>query len=200
MLKFYDSPPSGNCYKVRLLLHQLQIPYQRVVLNSRQGQTRTPDFEAKNPFAQVPALELETGEILTESAALLLYLADETPLAGSTQMIRARVAEWLFIEQSRVFPQLGMTRFWLKTGQEVAFAHEISIHHQLGSKTLKILDQHLSRVPFLAGEHYTIADIANYAYTHVAHEAGFDLDPLTHLQQWFERIQSQPGFIPPETA
>ncbi len=200
MLTFYDSPPSGNCYKVRLLLHQLQIPHERVVLNSRQGQTRTPEFEAKNPFAQVPALELETGEILTESAALLLYLAEGTPLAGSTPMIRARVAEWLFIEQSRVFPQLGMTRFWIKTGQDVAFAHEIAIHRQLGSTTLKILDQRLSQVPFLAGEHYTIADIANYAYTHVADEAGFDLDPLTHLQQWFERIRSQPRFRPPEIA
>ncbi|MGF1576683.1 MAG: glutathione S-transferase N-terminal domain-containing protein, partial [Cyanophyceae cyanobacterium] len=133
MLRFYDSPASGNCYKVRLLLNQLEIPYERVIISARDGDTRTPEFLAKNPFGQVPVLELDSGEALSESAAILLYLAEGTPLAGSTRIERGLVAQWLFVEQFRLFPQLGWTRFWIRSGRSEEYAHEIQINREAGA-------------------------------------------------------------------
>ncbi|NJL98458.1 MAG: glutathione S-transferase family protein [Synechococcaceae cyanobacterium SM2_3_2] len=200
MLRFYDSPASGNCYKVRLLLNQLEIPYERVIINSRAGETRTPEFLAKNPFGQVPLLELDSGETLSESAAILLYLAEGTALAGSNRIERGLVAQWLFVEQFRLFPQLGLTRFWIRSGQSEEYAHEIRVNREAGAKTLEIIDQQLGQSPFLAGKNYTIADIATYAYSRVGDEAGFDLSLYPHLQSWFERMAAQPRYSAPETA
>lgn len=200
MLRFYDSPASGNCYKVRLLLNQLEIPYERVIISARDGDTRTPEFLAKNPFGQVPVLELDSGEALSESAAILLYLAEGTPLAGSTRIERGLVAQWLFVEQFRLFPQLGWTRFWIRSGRSEEYAHEIQINREAGAKTLQIIDQQLGQSPFLAGKNYTIADIATYAYSRVGSEAGFDMSPYTHLQSWFERMTAQPRYIAPEVV
>lgn len=195
MLTFYDSPPSGNCYKVRLLLHQLGIPHRVVTLNSRLGETRTAEFQAKNPFGQVPVIELENGEILAESGAILSYLSAGTALGGSSPWERAQIDQWLFAEQGRMFPQFGLTRFWIQMGKGDEFAHEIEVHRRLGVETLGVLNEHLAQQPFLVGSRYTIADIACYTYTHLAPDAGFDLDPYPHVVKWFERIRAQPRFV-----
>ncbi|MEN9201971.1 MAG: glutathione S-transferase family protein [Thermostichus sp. DG_1_6_bins_120] len=195
-LRLYGIPISGNCYKVELLLKQLGIPYEAVLVNSREGENRRPEYLAKNPLGQIPALELEDGTVLAESAAILVYLAENTPMYGQTQLERAEILKWLFFEQTRIARYIATTRFWLRAGQAEANASLIKQNLQLGTEALRIMDHCLAGKTFFVGERYTIADLALFTYTHVAEQGGFDLKPFPNLQAWCQRVKQTDRFFP----
>ncbi len=197
MLKLYDYLPSGNGYKVRLLLAQLRIPFERVELDIVKGETRTPDFLTINPNGRIPVLELEDETRLSESDAILFYLAEGTPFLPDHAMARAQILEWMFFEQYSHEPNIATSRFWLMHG-ELTDERRAGLEQKrsLGYAALEVMEQHLAKRTFFAGEHYTIADIALYAYTHVAHEGGFELNRFEAINIWLERIRLQPGHIP----
>ncbi len=197
MLKLYDYLPSGNGYKVRLLLAQLGIPFERVELDIVKGETRTPDFLTINPNGRIPVLELEDETRLSESDAILFYLAEYTSFLPDHGMARAQILEWMFFEQYSHEPNIATSRFWLMHG-ELTDERRVGLEQKrpLGYAALEVMEQHLAKRTFFAGEHYTIADIALYAYTHVAHEGGFDMSRFESINIWLERIRLQPGHIP----
>jgi glutathione S-transferase len=198
MLRLYDYLPSGNGYKVRLLLTQLGVPFERIEVDVVGGATRTPEFLARNPNGRIPTLALESGEHLAESNAILCYLADGTPLLPADRLERARVLQWLFFEQYSHEPNIATVRFWshhpeLMTEGRHAILPE---KRRLGAAALAVMEQHLASRAYFVAERYTIADIALYAYTHVAGEGGFDLGPYPALGAWLARVRGQPRHIP----
>ena len=196
MLRLYDFLDSGNGYKVRLLLHQLEIPYERVELDITRGQTRTPDFLARNRNGRIPTLELEDGTALAESNAIQFYLAEGTPFLPAGRIERAQVLQWMFFEQYSHEPYIAVVRFWCHTGEAEKRPDEVAARRQRGYDALAVMEDHLHHRDFFAAGRYTIADIALYAYTHVAHEGGFDLAPFTAVNAWLARVRSQPRHIP----
>jgi len=196
MLKLYDFLESGNGYKVRLLLHQLDIPYQRIELDITRGETRTPDFLARNRNGRIPTLELEDGTALAESNAIQFYLAEGTPFLPAGRIERAQVLQWMFFEQYSHEPYIAVVRFWCHTGEAEKRPDEVAARRQRGYDALAVMEDHLHHRDFFAAGRYTIADIALYAYTHVAHEGGFDLAPFTAVNAWLARVRSQPRHIP----
>jgi glutathione S-transferase len=196
-VKLYDFLSSGNAYKVRLLLHQLEIPFERVEMNILEGATRTPEFLAKNPNGRIPTLELDDGTILTESNAILFYLADGTPHLPGDRLTRARVLQWLFFEQYEHEPNIATVRFWLHYLPELDDARKAQLpgKRERGDAALGVMDRHLAKNPFFVGG-YSIADIALYAYTHVADEGGFDLSRHANVQAWMDRVRAQPRHVP----
>jgi glutathione S-transferase len=197
MLRLYDFLESGNGYKVRLLLHQLGIPFERVEVDILAGRTRTPEFLAKNPNGRIPTLELEDGTCLFESNAIQWYLAEGTPFLPDDRLQRAQVLQWMFFEQYSHEPYVAVLRFWRHYGKLAEHsAQEIAAKEQGGVAALRVMEGHLARHPFFVGDRYSIADIALYAYTHVAPEGGFDLAPFPALRAWLERVAAQPGYIP----
>ena len=196
-MRLYDFLSSGNGYKVRLALHQLGIPFTRVELDIVAGETRTPDFLAKNPNGRIPTLELPDGTFLAESNAILFYLADGTPLLPDDRLARAQVLQWMFFEQYSHEPNIATSRYWLHhleltPERRAALAEK----KRLGDAALGVMETHLARRTFFVGERYTIADIALYAYTHVADEGGFDLEPFPAVRAWLARVAGQPGHVP----
>jgi glutathione S-transferase len=197
MLKLYDFLSSGNGYKCRLLLHQLGIPFERIELDILNGETRTPEFLAKNPNGRIPALELEDGTVLAESDAILFYLAEGTPFLPEGRLERAQVLQWLFFEQYSHEPFIAVARYILHyLPEDHPRRSELPRLEKGGHAALGILERRLADRPFLVANRYTIADIALYAYTHVADEGGFDLAPYPALRTWLARIAAQPGHIP----
>ncbi len=196
MLKLYDYLESGNGYKVRLLLTQLGIPFERVELDILQGATRTPEFLAWNPNGRIPLLELDDGTHLAESNAIQWYLAEGTPFLPDSRLGRAQTLQWMFFEQYSHEPFIAVVRFWVHAGLEKDHADEIPERRTRGYAALDVMEQHLKARDFFVGDRYSIADIALYAYTHVAPEGGFDLAPYTAVGAWLERVRSQPGHIP----
>jgi len=196
MLKLYDYLESGNGYKVRLLLHQLEIPFERVELDITRGQTRTPEFLAHNRNGRIPLLVLDDGTALAESNAIQFYLADGTPLLPAGRLERAQVLQWMFFEQYSHEPYIAVVRFWCHTGVADARAEEIAVRRARGYDALGVMEDHLHQRDFFAAGRYTIADIALYAYTHVADEGGFDLEPYPAVCAWLARVRSQPRHIP----
>lgn len=197
MLKLYDYLPSGNGYKVRMLLTQLEIPFERVELDIVKGETRTPDFLTINPNGCIPVLELEDGARLSESNAILFYLAEGTPFLPDHGLARAQILEWMFFEQYSHEPNIATSRLWLMHGERTDERRAgLEQKRPLGYAALEVMEKHLAKRTFFASEHYTIADIALYAYTHVAHEGGFDLSCFESINIWLERIRVQPGHIP----
>jgi glutathione S-transferase len=197
MLRLYDFLASGNGYKVRLLLAQLGIPFARVELDIVAGATRTPEFLGKNPNGRIPTLELEDGTFLPESNAILFYLAEGTPYLPDDRLARARVLQWMFFEQYSHEPNIATSRFWLMHGEPTAERRVALAQKQpLGYAALGVMEQHLGARPYFVGERYSIADIALYAYTHVAHEGGFDLGRFAAVRSWLERVRAQPGHVP----
>lgn len=197
MFTLYSMQRSGNCYKVRLALAQLQIPHELVEVDILQGQSRTPEFLAKNPDGHVPLLEAAPGRYLAESNAILWYIAGGTPLAPEDRIERAEALQWMFFEQHSLEPNLGAAWFWLtlvKGGRELQL-HAVEDWTEQGYRALRVMDKHLESHRFFAADRYTIADIALYAYTHVAHECGFDLTGFTHIRQWLQRIARQADHI-----
>lgn len=197
MMRLYDFLSSGNGYKVRLVLHQLGIPFERVELDIVAGATRRPEFLAKNPNGRIPLLELPDGRRLAESNAIIHYLADGTPLLPDDRFERAQVLQWMFFEQYNHEPNVATSRFWLHY-LEITPERQKALEEKqrLGHAALAVMEQHLAREPFFVGGRYTIADVALYAYTHVAPEGGFALEPYPAIRAWLARVASQPGHIP----
>lgn len=195
-LRLYDHPVSGNCYKVRLLLAQLGLEHERVEVDILSG-ARDPAFAARSPNARVPLLELEDGRVLAESNAILWYLARGTPFLPGEPFEQATVLQWQFFEQNNVEPNLAVARQWVVVlGKEAEMAPHLELRRRGGREALGNMERHLRGHPFFAAERYTIADISLYAYTHVAAEAGFDLEPYPSLRAWFRRVEEQPGYLP----
>jgi glutathione S-transferase len=195
MLRLYDYFESGNAYKVRLLLAQLGIPFERVELDIVRGETRTPGFLAKNPNHRIPLLEWPDGRRLAESNAILFHLAEGTPLLPADRFERAQALQWMFFEQYSHEPYVAVVRFWHFSGQLERHRAELADKMERGHHALGVMEQHVAERAFFAGERYSIADIALYAYTHVAGEGGFELGRYPAVQRWLERVRSQPGHV-----
>ena len=196
MLRLYDYLASGNAYKVRLLLHQLGIPFERVEMDIVRGETRTPEFQAKNPNGRIPTLELEDGTHLAESNAILFYLAEGTPFLPADRLERALALQWMCFEQYSHEPNIATVRFWLHTGLDDERRAMLPMKRRLGHDALGVMDGHLRARSFFVGERYSIADIALFAYTHVAGEGGFELQPYAAVRAWLDRVRAQPGHVP----
>jgi glutathione S-transferase len=196
MYRLYDYLPSGNGYKVRLLLTQLSISFEYIELDILKGETRTSEFLEKNPNGRIPVLELEPGVFLSESNAILLYLSEGTSFLPTDRLARARVTQWLFFEQYSHEPYIATSRFWLHQGKAEEYREALAQKQAPGYAALGVLEKRLKDHPFLVGDRYTIADIALFAYTHVAEEGGFSLEKFPGIQAWIERVQAQPQHIP----
>jgi glutathione S-transferase len=196
MIKLYQFQPSGNCYKVRLLLHQLGTPFEVVEMDLMAGAARTPEFRAKNPIARVPVVELEPGVFLAESNAILWYFAEGTPLIPTDKLERARMLQWMFFEQYSHEPYVAVVRAWVAFfGVPAGKERELEERTQKGYAALDVMEGELSKRPFFAGDRYSLADIALYAYTHVAHEGRFDLSRYPAINAWLARVQAQPRHL-----
>jgi len=197
VLTVYGMADSGNCYKVKLALGQLGLPYRWVEVSTVKGETRTPGFLARNPNGQVPTLALEDGSFLPESGAILHYLAEGTPLLPGDRLSRARVLQWMFFEQYSHEPCVAVARAILRyQPPDSPRRAELPRLHERGRKALAVMENHLAREPFFAAERYTIADIALYAYTHCAADGGFDLGPCPSVRAWLARVKEMPGHVP----
>jgi glutathione S-transferase len=197
MLTLYDYLPSGNGYKVRLLLSQLRVPFKLVERDIQQGETRTPEFLAMNPNGRIPLLCLEDGRHLSESDAILFYLAEGTPFLPEDRFARADVLRWMFFEQYSHEPYVAVARAWVHVfGITPERAARLQEKVDGGYAALRVMEGHLGSRGWFVGERYTIADIALYAYTHVAHEGGFDLARFPNVRGWLERVAGQPGYVP----
>jgi glutathione S-transferase len=198
MLRLHDNLTSGNGYKARLLLAQLGLPYQRVEYDIDRRETRTPEFLQRNPNGRVPVLELEDGTFLAESNAILWYLAEGTRFLPDDRRQRAEALQWMFFEQYSHEPNIATVRYWITHAVPVTPLMELLMpaKRTQGVAALGVMEGHLAQRTFFAGERYTIADIALYAYTHVAGEGGFDLAPFQNVRAWLARVAAQPGHVP----
>lgn len=197
MYTLYSMQRSGNCYKVRLALAQLNMPHHVVEVDILKGETHTPDFLAKNPNGQIPLLQIEPERYLAESNAILWFLAEGTHLVGDSPIDRAKVLQWMFFEQHAIVPNIGAAYFWLclvKGGRELQ-QHALDDWMEEGTRSLNVLDRHVGRYRYFAGDRFTIADIALYAYTHLAEQSEFDLSPFPALRDWFARVEAQPRYV-----
>jgi glutathione S-transferase len=196
MYKVYGMSSSGNCYKVRLLLEQLQSAYQWVELDTRSGLTRSSEFLAKNPNGRVPLLELEPGQFLAESDAILFYLAEGTAFWPQHKRARAEVLQWMFFEQYSHEPYIAVARFiCTMLPAEHARRSELPRLYERGAQALAVMEQHLAQRAFFVADAYSIADIALYAYTHAAGEGGFELRRYPAIGAWLARVQAQAHFV-----
>jgi glutathione S-transferase len=199
VIRLHDNLSSGNGYKARLLLAQLGVPFERVEYNIDRAETRTPEFlEKVNPNGRVPVLELEDGRFLPESNAILFYLAEGTPFFPNDRFGRAQVLSWMLFEQYSHEPNIATPRFWITHRVEMTEERRLSLEtkRNLGHAALNVMEKHLSETDFFVAGRYTIADIALYAYTHVAHEGGFDLEGFPAVRAWLGRVRAQPGHVP----
>jgi glutathione S-transferase len=194
MYQVYGMAASGNCYKVKLLLTQLGLPYRWLETDTRQGATRTPEYLALNPAGKVPLLVLDDGQTLPESNAILCYLAEGSALWPVNRLSRAQVLQWMFFEQYSHEPYIAVARAIRRFYPEREA--EIPALLEKGYKALDILEQHLRRHDYLVAGRYTVADIALYAYTHAAEEGGFELARYPAIQDWLKRVAAEPGHIP----
>jgi glutathione S-transferase len=197
MVTVYGMADSGNCYKVKLCLEQLRLPYRWVEIDTTKGETRTRDFLARNPNGQVPTLELADGGFLPESGAILHYLAEGTPLLPADKLAHARCLQWMFFEQYSHEPCIAVARAILRyQSPDSPRRAELPKLQERGRKALAVMEQHLKGAPFFAGERYSIADIALYAYTHCAADGGFDLAAYPAVGAWLARVKGIPGHVP----
>jgi glutathione S-transferase len=195
MIKLYGTLESGNCYKVRLALHQLDIPFAWIEVDILNAESRTPEFLAKNPNGRVPVLELDDGTCLAESDAILWYLAEGTPLLPADRLHRAQVLQWMFFEQYSHEPFIATSRFYLHFLRDPeGHAEALAQKREPGYAALRVMEKHLAESRWMAGEAYSIADIALYAYTHVAREGGFELADFPAIRAWLDRVAGLPGY------
>ena len=195
-LRLYDYLESGNGYKVRLLLTQLGIPFERIELDIQKSETRTPEFLRRNPNGRIPCLELEDGTHLWESNAIQFYLAEGTDFLPAGRLERAQVLQWMFFEQYSHEPYIAVVRFWLAySGTPELYADRVPERMKGGYAALDAMERHLEGRSFLVADRYTVADISLYAYTHVADEGGFDLAPYPAIRSWLSRVASRPGHV-----
>ncbi|MDQ3260027.1 MAG: glutathione S-transferase family protein [Pseudomonadota bacterium] len=196
MLKVFGMSSSGNCYKVKLLLEQLQQPYRWEEIDIMQGATRTADFRAMNPNGKVPTLEIEPGVFLAKSNAILCYLADATDYWPVDKSHRAEALQWRFFEQYSHEPYIAVARFICKyLPPDHARRAELPRLWERGYQALNVMEHHLAKREFFVDTRYSIADIALFAYTHRADNGGFDLGRYPAIQAWMQRIVSQPRFV-----
>jgi len=192
----YGMSSSGNCFKVRLLLEQLALPYRWIEIDVRDGTTRSSEFLARNPTGAVPVLEIGTGEYLAESGAILYYLAEGTPFWPGGRRARAEVLRWMFFEQYSHEPYIAVARFIRAfLPRDHARQADLPRLQERGARALGIMEQHLRQHEFLAAGCYSIADIALYAYTHAAGDGGFDLSRYPSIGAWLRRVQTQPRHV-----
>ena len=191
----YNSRVSGNCYKVRLLFAQLGLEYERHELDVIDRSNRPEVLGGLNPALRMPTLVLDDGRTLGESNAIIFYFGEDAGLVPEDRFERAQVLQWLFFEQYSHEPYIAVARFWRIAGIEPAPA-ELEAKVRGGEAALKAMEGHLADRRFLVGERYTIADIALFAYTHVAPEGGFALEPYPAIRAWLERVAAQPGHVP----
>jgi glutathione S-transferase len=194
-LRLYDYGASANCYKVRLLIAQLERPYERVPIDIFNGETLTDDYARINPLRSTPVLEVAPGRYLLESNAILVYLADGTPLLPTGAVERSEVVRWLIYEQTHVIPGIAGLRFRLQTGRLAPDSPDVARRKVAGEEVLGLLNDHLSERDFLVADSYSIADIAVFGYTHVAHEAGYELTRRPAVQAWLRRVAEQAGYV-----
>ena len=196
MLKLYDNADSGNAYKVRLALAHLGLPFERIQLDTDSGETRTPEYLATNPNGKVPEIVLANGDVLCESNAIIFYLAAGTALLLEDNLERAKVLQWMFFEQYSHEPNIAVSRHVLKhlelTDERRAL---VESKREPGYRALGVMEGHLANRSFFVAEQFTIADIALYAYTHVAGEGDFDLADFPAIRGWLTRVSRQPGHI-----
>ena len=196
--RLYDYLPSGNGYKVRMVLRELGLPFELVEVDILQGGSRTTEFLAKNPNGRIPLLEIPGQGHLSESHAIMSYLAEGSALIPSDRLDRGRMWQWLCFEQYNLEPNVATVRFWLhslhKTEQELG--EKLVDKRKLGFAALGVLEQGLTGRNYLVGDTFSLADIGLYAYTHVAAEGGFPLEPYPAIRAWCARVAARPGHLP----
>lgn len=196
MYKVFGMSASGNCYKVKLLLAQLGLPYQWEEVDVLKGATRTPEFLAMNPAGKVPALMIKPGQYLAESNAILHYLAEGTPFWPTDRYQRAEALQWMFFEQYSHEPYIAVARFICKfLPPDHPRRSTLPDLQERGHQALRVMAGHLARRDFFVGDRYSIADIALFAYTHVAAEGGFELAEFPAVSAWIERVRAQPAYV-----
>ena len=197
MYTLYSDQRSGNSYKVRLALARLGIPFNLVTVDILQGESRTPEFLAKNPNGQIPLLEVAPGRYISESNAILWYVAGGTTLAPEERIEKAEALQWMFFEQHSLEPNIGAAYFWLtliKGGRDLQ-QHALDDWMENGYRALGVMEMHLARDRFFVDNRFTIADIALYAYTHVADRCDFDLTRYPAVRAWLARVATEPGHV-----
>ncbi len=194
-MRLYDYAPSQNCFKGRQLAADLGLALEIVPVAIFKGEAASPEFLAKNPMGTVPLLEIDSGDYLAESNAILMFLAEGSRYLPSGGMPRAQVVRWLMFEQRYIQTSVSRLRYWTLTGKLDQFTGEVATARALGDRSLDVLDRELGKRPFIAGDTYTIADISIFAYSHVAADAKFDLSARANLTAWFDRVRRQLGFM-----
>lgn len=197
MYTLYSMQRSGNSYKVRLALARLGIPYRLIEVDILQGESRTPEFLALNPSGQIPLLEVAPGRHLAESNAILWYVAGGTTLAPEDRIERAEALQWMFFEQHSLEPNIGAAYFWLsliKGGRDLQ-SHALEDWLENGDRALGVMEKHLAKSSFFVANRFTIADIALYAYTHVATQCDYDLTRFPAVRGWLDRVAAEPGYV-----
>lgn len=197
-IKLYGMSASGNCWKPAAVMQQLEVPFEWIEVDLLKGESRTPAYLAKNANGKVPLLEVRDGDevrYLAESNAMLCYIADGTRLLPDDRWQKAKVLEWLFFEQYSHEPYIATVRWWVHfLHKQDEWKERIAEAMKKGYAALSVMEQQLARTPFIAGPDYSVADIALYAYTHVAHQGGFDLADYPAVRDWLQRVVAQPRF------
>jgi glutathione S-transferase len=193
-VRLYEHPSSGNCLKVRVLLDQLGADYELVELDLFSGETRTPEHFARNPDGRIPVVELDGGEFLAESNAILLHLAEGTQYLPADPLERARVHGWMFFEQNQVEANIGVARFLALSGRHADVPEAFADRQRRGRDALATLERGLHGGDWLVGDGYTVADLSLYGYVHVAGDAGCPVDEHPGVAAWVQRVAALPGF------
>jgi len=196
MLILHDNLGSGNAYKVRLLLSHLDTPFRRIEYDVTRAETRTAEFLARNPDGRIPLLQFPDGRLLPQSNAILFYLAQGSDYLPTDSFAQAQVLQWMFFEQYSHEPNVAAARYWLYfLDPKGVDADQLAKKQAKGYQALDVMEQQLGQADFLVGGNYSIADIALYAYTHVADEAEMDLDAYPAIRRWLDRSAEQPGHV-----
>ncbi len=200
-MRVYGDSRSGNCYKIQLLCAELGIDYDWHEVDIMKGETHTPDFLAMNPNGKIPLLVTSDGDYLPESNAILCFLADGRSLAGTTRLARATILSWMFFEQYSHEPNIATSRFIIRyLGNPANKRAVLKEKKKAGYRALGIMEQQLSDNDWMAGRDFSLADIALFAYTHVADEGGFSLKQYPGIRRWIEQIEARPNFTPMQPA
>jgi glutathione S-transferase len=195
-MRLYEHPSSGNCLKLRIALRQLGLAYESVTVDLFRGETRTREHFARNPDGRIPVLETDDGDMVAESGAILVYLAEGTPLLPAGRLERARVHQWMFFEQNRIEADLAVARFWRLAGRDATLSEAFANRVERARDAVAALDRGLAGGgAFVAGDEYTVADIALYGYVHCGADAGVDPRELAAVAAWLDRVEGTPGFV-----
>ena len=200
MLRLYDNHPAGNGYKPRLLLAHLGTAFERIEVDIDKRESRMPAFLEKNPNGRIPVLELKDGACIAESNAILFYLAEGSRFLPSGRLDRALTLQWMFFEQYSHEPFIAVVRHWIHTGMNHEQRAQLPAKREGGHAALAVMEGQLGKADWFGGAGMTIADIALYAYTHVAGEGGFDLAGYPAVRAWLDRVAAEPGHVPMAVA